>query len=38
MFSLLKDDVEPFIADKQTTIALRSYKSLAANLIKTLKK
>jgi hypothetical protein len=36
MFSLIKEQVEP-ICDKQTSIALRSYKSLSLNLLKSIK-
>ena len=37
MFELLSEDVEPFIEDSQACMALRSYKSLTQNLLKSLK-
>ena len=37
MFKLLQDDVEPFIEDQQARMALKSYKSLTTNLLKSLK-
>jgi len=37
MFALLGQDVEPFIEEQKTRLALDSYKGLAQNLVKTLK-
>lgn len=37
MFKLLSADVEPYVQDTQARVALKSYKSLAQNLMKTLK-
>ena len=37
MFRLLDEDVEPFIDDPKARVALKSYKSLTSNLLKTLK-
>lgn len=37
MFKLMANEVEPYIEQQQTIAALKSYKSLAQNLIKSLK-
>lgn len=38
MFQLIKNDVEPFISDKNTKVSLRSYEALTKNLVKSLKR
>lgn len=36
MFEMINEEVEPFIADKQTSVSLKSYEALTTNLLKSI--